>query len=66
MAKKVKRAARIRNLPLHVRAEMALREAVRKEIVRRARLGLPVYISNKGKVVALSPEQALSEVSKKV
>ena len=47
----------ISNLPLNVRAEMALREAVREALEENARLGLPAYIWRDGKVVAVSPEE---------
>jgi len=49
--------ASILNLPLNVRAEMALREAVRGALEENARLGLPAYIWRDGKVVAVSPEE---------
>lgn len=45
------------NLPLNVRAEMALREAVRGVLEEKVRLGLPAYIWRDGKVVAVSPEE---------
>lgn len=45
------------NLPLDVRAEMALREAVREALQEKARLGLPAYIWRDGKVVEVSPEE---------
>ena len=47
----------ILNLPLDVRAEMALREAVREALEEKARLGLPAYIWRDGKVVEVSPEE---------
>jgi hypothetical protein len=49
--------ASILNLPLEVRAEMALREGVREVLEEKARLGLPAYIWSGGKVVAVPPEQ---------
>ena len=45
----------ILNLPLHKRAEIALREAVRKVIEENARDHQPVYIWRDGKVVAEKP-----------
>jgi len=45
------------NLPLNVRAEMALREAVREALEENARLGLPAYIWRDGRVVAVPPEE---------
>jgi len=44
-------------LPLHVRAEMALREAVREALAEHAREGRPAYIWRDGKVVAMTPEE---------
>jgi len=49
--------ASILNLPLNVRAEMALREAVREAWEENARLGLPAYIWRDGRVVAVPPEE---------
>jgi len=45
------------NLPLNVRAEMALREAVREALEEKARLGLPAYIWRDGKLIAVPPEE---------
>jgi hypothetical protein len=44
-------------LPLDVRAMMAMREAVRKALEEHAREGRPAYIGQDGKVVALSPDE---------
>ena len=44
-------------LPLHVRAEMALKAAVEKVIIEHARLGLPIYVMRDGQVVAVPPEE---------
>ncbi len=44
-------------LPLEQRAEMALKAAVEKVIVERARRGLPVFVWRDGKVVEMSPEE---------
>ena len=44
-------------LPLHKRAEIALKIAVAKAIDEHARLGLPVYIWRDGRVVALAPDE---------
>ena len=46
------------NLPLEVRAEMALKAAVEKVIVEHARQGLPIYIWRDGKVVNVSGRTA--------
>ena len=45
------------DLPLEVRAEMALKAAVEKVIVDHARQGLPIYIWRDGKVVEMSLEE---------
>ena len=50
----------IQRLPMERRAELALREAVRDVITEHARLGLPLYIGRKGKVVKLSPSKVRS------
>ncbi len=47
----------ILDLPLEVRAEMALREAVRGVYEEHLRLGLPVYVWRDGKVVGLTPDE---------
>jgi hypothetical protein len=47
----------ILDLPLEVRALMALKEAVDEVIEDRIRLGLPLYIWRDGKVVAVPPEE---------
>jgi hypothetical protein len=47
----------ISDLPMNVRAEMALREAVRGALEENVRLGLPAYIWRDGKVVAVPPEE---------
>lgn len=47
----------ILDLPLSVRAEMALREAVREALEENVRLGMPAYIWRDGKVVAVPPEE---------
>jgi len=44
-------------LPLEVRAEMALKAAVEKVIVEHARQGLPIYIWRDGKVVEMSLQE---------
>jgi hypothetical protein len=47
----------ILRLPIEKRAEIALREAVKGVIEEHARLGLPLYIDRKGKVVELPPAE---------
>jgi hypothetical protein len=44
-------------LPLEVRAEMALKAAVEKLIEERAREGRSIYIWQDGKVVEISAEE---------
>jgi hypothetical protein len=44
-------------LPLEQRAEMALKAAVEKLIVERARKGLPLYIWRDGKVVEVPAKE---------
>lgn len=53
----IKPPKNVLELPLEVRAEMALRAAVEKVIVDHARRGAPMYILRKGKIVVLSPEE---------
>ncbi|HKW34606.1 MAG TPA: hypothetical protein VJN92_16470 [Candidatus Acidoferrum sp.] len=45
------------DLPLEVRAEMALKAAVDKVIVEHARQGLPIYIWSDGRVVEVPPDE---------
>jgi hypothetical protein len=52
------------DLPLHVRAMMALKEAVRGALEDHARAGRPAYIWRDGKVVALSPEEIWAELAR--
>jgi hypothetical protein len=47
----------ILKLPLHVRAEMALKVAVRKALAEHAREGRPAYVWRDGKVVAMTPDE---------
>ena len=54
----MKRAlANVLELPLEVRAEMALQDAIDGVIEKHIREGLPIYIWRDGKVVELSPEE---------
>lgn len=50
--------AALRALPLHQRAEMALREAVEEVIERHARLGLPIYVWRNDRMIDISAEEA--------
>lgn len=47
----------ILKLPLNVRAEMALKEAVRGALAEHAREGRPAYVLRDGKVVAMMPDE---------
>jgi hypothetical protein len=47
----------ILKLPLHVRAEMALKVAVRKALAEHAREGRPAYVLRDGQVVAMAPQE---------
>jgi len=47
----------ILKLPLHVRAEMALKEAVREALAEHAREGRPAYVLRDGKVAAMTPDE---------
>jgi hypothetical protein len=49
--------ANVLELPLEVRAEMALKAAVEKVITAHALKGLPIYIWRDGKVVEISSEE---------
>jgi hypothetical protein len=49
--------ANVLDLPLEVRAEMALRAAVEKAIDEHARKGVPMYVWRDGRVFELSPEE---------
>ena len=51
-------------LPLLVRAEMALKAAVRGALEDHARAGRPAYIWRDGKVVALSPQEIWAELAR--
>lgn len=53
----IKPPANVLELPLEVRAEMALKAAVEGVIVEHARLGLPIYIWRDGGVVEMSVEE---------
>ena len=54
----------ILELPLEIRAEMALRAAFRGVCEENLRLGLPVHVWRKGKAVALSPEEIREYLAK--
>lgn len=54
----------ILELPLEVRAEMALRAAFRGVCEENLRLGLPVHVWRDGKAVALSAEEIREYLAK--
>jgi hypothetical protein len=47
----------VKNLPLDVRAEMALKEAVADAIAEHKRMGRPIVVWRDGKVVTIPPEE---------
>jgi hypothetical protein len=51
-------------LPLEVRAEMALKAAVEGVIIESARLGLPMYIWRDGEVIAMPTEELQAEAAR--
>ncbi len=53
----MKPPANVLELPLEQRAEMALKAAVEKVILKHAREGLPFYIWRDGKVINVSPQE---------
>jgi len=53
----IKPPPNVLDLPLEVRAEMALKSAVEQVIIEHARQGLPIYIWRDGQVVEMSVEE---------
>jgi hypothetical protein len=53
----IKPPPNVLDLPLHERAEMALKAAVEKLILENARLGRSIYIERNGEVVEVSGEE---------
>lgn len=51
----------ILDLPLEVRAEMAMKAAVEKVVDEHVRLGIPLHIMRDGEVVAVSAEELRKE-----
>jgi hypothetical protein len=45
------------DLPLEVRAERALKEAVREAVEQHLRAGLPLYVWRDGQVAEVSPAE---------
>jgi hypothetical protein len=56
--------ANVLQLPLEVRAEIALKAAVEKVFIEHARQGLPICIWRDGKTVELSPEEVRLEAAR--
>jgi hypothetical protein len=54
----------VMELPLHVRAFMALQDAVEQVIEEHLRDGLPIYVWRDGKVVDVSEELRIARASK--
>ena len=57
-------AQNVLDLPLEVRADMALKAAVRKLKEYHARAGLPIVIWRDGKVVEISGEELRAELAR--
>lgn len=57
MAESIKSPSDILALPLHVRAEMAIKAASIKLVKERLADGSPLYIWRDGQVVAVPPEE---------
>jgi hypothetical protein len=57
--------ANVLELPLIVRAEMALKAAVEKVWEEHAREGFPIYVLLDGKKVEISPEELRIRLSKR-
>lgn len=57
-----KASQNVLELPLEDRAEIALKDAVRKLKIDHARRGLPLYILRDGKIVEVSAEQLRAEL----
>ena len=53
----IKPPPNVLDLPLHERAEMALKAAVEKLILESVRLGRSIYIERNGEVVEVSGEE---------
>jgi hypothetical protein len=51
-------------LPLELRAELALKAAVEKAIIEHALRGLPMYIWREGRIVELSPQELQVEAAR--
>ncbi len=56
--------ANVLELPLEVRAEMAMKAAVEKVIIDRACRGLSIHVMRDGKIVELSGEALQAEADR--
>jgi hypothetical protein len=59
----IKPPANVLELPLEVRAEMALKAAVEKVIIEHARLGLPIFIWRDNRIVEIPPEELRAQAA---
>ena len=55
--------ANVLELPLEIRAEMALKAAVEKVMEEHAREGLPIYIWRDGRIVEVPAEELRMRLS---
>ena len=55
--------ANVLDLPLEVRAEMAMQAAWEKLVVEHAKQGWPLVVSRDGKIVEVSPEELKIEAA---
>ena len=53
----MKKKKKLWDIPIEIRAESALREAVANAITEHKRAGLPITIWHEGKVVQIPPDQ---------
>jgi hypothetical protein len=56
--------ANVLELPLEVRAEMAMKQAVEEVIIDRARRGLSIHIMRDGKIIELSGKELQAEADR--
>ncbi len=56
--------ANVLELPLEVRAEMALKAAFEKVVIEHARKGLSIYIWRDGKVTEVPPEELQADAAR--
>lgn len=64
--KNLKKRGGLKKLPLMVKAEMALREAVADAIAEHKRMGHPIVIWRDGNVVTIPPEEIVVPVPKNI